>query len=162
IDPTTGQTDLALPSNARINVSLASGAPSAEGPNLTQKSHDFSFTTYGPLKVTKHGCDEQSRCQTYDSFEIEFSNTLVDDIDESKVKVEPALEEMETSVYGSTLSISGVKRGDTIYRVTLDKSIKDQFNQTLDRDLTFTFRVGPNPRRFIAPTDDFTVMDPAA
>ena len=162
IDPTTGQTDLALPSNARINVSLISGAPSAEGPNLTQKSHDFSFTTYGPLKVTRHGCDEQSRCKPYDSFEIEFSNTLVDDIDASKVKVEPALEEMETSVYGSTLSISGDKRGDTTYRVTLDKSIRDRFDQTLDRDLTFTFRVGPNPRRFVGPTDNFTVMDPAA
>lgn len=162
IDPKTGQTDLALPSNARINVSLISGAPSAEGPNLTQKSHDFSFTTYGPLKVTKHGCEEQSRCKTYDSFEIEFTNTLDDDIDESKVRVEPALEEMETSVYYSTLTIRGVKRGDTTYRVTLDKSIKDQFNQTLDRDLTFTFRVGPNPRTFIGPADDFTVMDPAA
>jgi alpha-2-macroglobulin len=112
--------------------------------------------------VTEHGCDDQRRCQTYDSFEIEFSNSLANDVDESKVRVEPALEEMETAVYGTKMTISGVKRGDTTYRVTLDKSIKDQFNQTLDRDLTFTFRVGPNPRTFIGPTDDFTVMDPAA
>ena len=72
------------------------------------------------------------------------------------------MDEMETSVYGSTLLITGLKRGDTTYRVTLDKSIKDQFNQTLDRDLTFTFKVGPSPRRFVAPTKSFIVMDPAA
>jgi alpha-2-macroglobulin len=43
IDPNTGKTDLALPSNARINVSVMSGAPSAEGPNLTQ-NHTISLS----------------------------------------------------------------------------------------------------------------------
>ncbi|HKY45351.1 MAG TPA: alpha-2-macroglobulin family protein [Pyrinomonadaceae bacterium] len=162
IDPNTGQTDLALPPDSRITVSVASGASSAEGPNPTQKSHDFWFSTHGPLKVTEHGCNGESRCNTYSSFEIEFSNPLVEDIDASKIRVEPALHEMETEVYGSILTIKGLKRGDTTYRVTLDKSIKDQFNQTLDRDHTFTFRVGPNPRRFVGPDDEFNVMDPAA
>ena len=162
IDPNTGKTDLALPSNSRITVSVASGVASAEGPNLTQKSHDFTFSTYGPLKVTKHGCEGGSRCKTYDSFEIEFSNALADDVDTFEVRVEPELEEMTTTVYGSTLAISGVKRGDTTYRVMLDKSIKDQFNQTLDRDLTVTFRVGPSRRKFLGPDEAFTVMDPAA
>lgn len=69
---------------------------------------------------------------------------------------------METSVYDSSLTIEGLKRGDTTYRVTLDKSIKDQLNQTLGRDITLEFRVGPSPRRFVGPVDDFIVMDPAA
>ncbi|HEX7330872.1 MAG TPA: Ig-like domain-containing protein [Pyrinomonadaceae bacterium] len=162
IDPNTGKMDLALPSNSRITVSVPVGASSAEGPNLTQKSHDFTFSTYGPLKVTKHDCNGESRCKTYNSFDIEFSNTLADDIDLSKVRVEPALRDMETSVSGSTLTIDGIKRGDTTYRVTLDKSIKDEFNQTLGQDLAFTFRVGPSPRKFFAPDEEFTVMDPAA
>ena len=54
-----------------------------------------------------------------------------------------------------------MKRGDTTYRVTLDKSIKDEFNQPLSRDLTFTFKVGPGKRKFMGP-DNFVVMDPAA
>jgi uncharacterized protein YfaS (alpha-2-macroglobulin family) len=149
-----------LPAKSRIRVSVMSGAPSAEGPNVTQKPYDFWFSTYGPLAVTKHGCEE-SPCKPHDSFEIEFSNALPDDFDDSKIKVEPALEDMETFVNDSTLSIDGVKRGDTTYRVTLDKSIKDKFNQTLDRDLTFTFRVGPGMRRFAGP-GEFVVMDPAA
>ncbi len=79
-----------------------------------------------------------------------------------KIKVEPALPDLETNFYDSTLSIDGFKRGNTTYRVTLDKSIKDVFNQTLGRDLTFTFRVRPSPKSFIGPAGDFVVMDPAA
>ena len=150
-----------LPAKSRIRVSLLSGAPSAEGPNPTQKPHDFWFSTYGPLTVTKHGCEE-SLCKPNNAFEIEFSNALPDVLDESKIKVEPALEDMETFVNASSLWITGNKRANTTYRVTLDKSIKDKFNQTLDRDLTFTFKVGPGPRMLVASGDDFVVMDPAA
>jgi len=160
IDPNTGQPDLALPSNARITVSLVPGARSAEGPNLTQKPHEFSFSTYGPLKVTGHECD--GGCSQYDWFEINFSNALSDDFDESKVRVEPALGDMQTSFYESSLTIKGTKRGGTTYRVTLDKSIKDRFNQTLGRAVTVTFKVGPSFRRFVGPDDEFVVMDPAA
>ncbi len=162
IDPNTGQPDRALPSDSRITVSLVTGAPSAEGPNRTQKSHDFSFSTYGPLKVTEHGCDGASSCRPYDSFAVEFNNPLVEDFDTSKVRVEPAIADLETIIYGSNLRIGGLKQGNTSYRVTIDRSIKDQFNQTLDRDFTFTVKVGPGPRRFFAPTEELTVMDPAA
>ena len=162
VDPNTGNSDLALPSKSRIRVSVLTGAHSAEGPNVTAKSHDFWFSTYGPLTVTKHYCNGDGPCNPYNGFEIDFSNPLSDDVDESKVRVEPALGEMETDVYGSTLLIKGRKRGDTTYRVTLDRSIKDQFNQTLGVDRTVTFRVGPNPRRFFGPADELYVMDPAA
>ena len=158
VDP---KTDQALPANSRIRVSLVSGAPSAEGPNLSQESHDFWFSTYGPFKVTKHGC-EQNPCETHDSFEIEFNNDLVKDLDKSKIKIEPALAEMETFIYESSLSIDGRKRGNTTYRVTLDKSIEDKFHQTLGRDLTFTFKVGPGPKRIAGLGNDFVVMDPAS
>ena len=53
------------------------------------------------------------------------------------------------------------KQGDTTYRVTLDKSIKDKFDQPLGRDFTFTFRTTPTPSRLSGP-DGFVVMDPAA
>ncbi len=161
IDSRTGETHLALPPDSRIKVSLLSGAPSAEGRNLSQQSHDFWFNTYGPLRVTDHGCGGEG-CTTYDRFDIEFTNELADDFDESKIKVEPELPELNTYVSGSTLTVEGRQRGDTTYRVTLDKSIKDRFNQTLGRDLTFTFRVGPSPRRYAGPAEDFVVMDPAA
>jgi alpha-2-macroglobulin len=162
IDPKTGRTDLGLPPASRIKVSIATGAPSAEGPNLSQKSHEFFFNTYGSLRVTEHGCNGENRCGPFDSFDIDFNNPLSEDFDASKVRIEPALDEMEVSVYDSSLTIEGLKRGNTTYRVTLDKSIKDQFNQTLGRDLTVEFKVGPSPRRFVGPGDSMVVMDPAA
>lgn len=161
VDAKSGQSELALPANSLISVSLVSGAPSAEGPNLTQKSHEFIFKTYGPLQVTRQGCSETRLCNPRELFEIEFNNELADDLDVTKIKVEPALPELETNSYGSTLEIDGNKRGGTTYRVTLDKSIKDKFNQPLGRDLTFTFKVGPSQRKFVGP-DNFVVMDPAA
>ncbi|HEU4435807.1 MAG TPA: Ig-like domain-containing protein [Pyrinomonadaceae bacterium] len=162
IDPRTGRSDLALPPDSRIRVALLSGAPSAEGRNLSQQSHEFWFKTYGPLRVTDHGCDVEGGCTVYTPFDIEFSNALADDFDSSKIKVEPALPDLETYLNGSTLTINGFKQGNTRYRVTLDKSIKDRFSQTLGRDLAFTFNVGPRPRSFVGPSDDFVVMDPAA
>ena len=161
IDPKSGQPDLALPSKSLIRVSVLPGAPSAEGRNVTQRSHDFSFTTHGPLKVTKHSCNKEGRCFPDDSFEIEFSNSLADEVDASKVRVEPALGELEMGVFDSTLIIAGLKRADTIYRVTLDKSIKDEFNQPLGQDLTFTFNVGPSRKTFVGPPS-IVVTDPAA
>lgn len=161
IDPKTGGTDLALPAASRITVSLATGAPSAEGPNPSQKPHEYFFNTYGLLGVTDHGCGN-NRCGPYDAFDIEFSNSLSEAFDSSKVRIEPALAEMETSVYDNQLSINGIKRTHTTYRVTLDKAIKDEFNQTLDRDITFEFKVGPAPRRYLGPEDSMVVMDPAA
>ncbi|HEU4768931.1 MAG TPA: Ig-like domain-containing protein, partial [Pyrinomonadaceae bacterium] len=159
IDPKTGASDLALPSNSQIKVSLTTGAPSAEGPNLTQKSHNFEFRTYGPFKVTSHGCIQD--CGPYDAFEFDFSNALSGDVDESRIRVEPAIGDLETFVSDSNLMVDGLKRGDTTYRITLDKSIKDRFNQTLGRDVTFTFKVGPSPRRYTGP-NNFVVTDPAA
>ena len=151
-----------LPASSRIKVSVPAGAPSAEGRNLTQQSYDFTFSTYGPFKVDKHGCYDDSPCGPDDPFVIEFSNALADDFDESKVRVEPAATgEWETSSYTSTLTMTGLKRGGTTYRVILDKSIKDEFDQPLGRDLTLTFKVGPSRRRFAGP-DDFVVTDPAA
>jgi alpha-2-macroglobulin len=109
IDPKTGQTDSALPAESEIKVSLSAGAPSAEGRNLSQNSQDFSFTTYGPLKVTKHGCDQGSDCGVYDTFDFEFSNGLDDDVDTSQVRIEPQIPDIDTHVYHSNLMITGIK-----------------------------------------------------
>ena len=78
IDAKSGKTDLALPAKSRIKVSLVSGVPSAEGPNVTQSTHDFYFSTYGPLNITKHSCNDERTCDTDDEFEFEFSGISVD------------------------------------------------------------------------------------
>ncbi len=161
VDP-GGQTSAALPSNSRITVSIGPNIRSAEGPNPSSKPHEFSFRTYGPLRVTEYDCEEESRCRLFDSFDIDFSNELdAADFDDSKIKIEPAIGQMETSLYGSSLIIKGIKKGRTTYRVTLDASIKDEFGQTLGASTTVTFKVGATPKSFHGPGDDLVVIDPS-
>ncbi len=162
IEATSKDLGQALPAASPIKVVLNSGAPSAEGPNLTLRPYEFFFSTYDTLKVTDADCDEEGQCDPFDSFYFEFNNPLKDEIDATKVKVEPRLEDMEINVYGNNLSIDGSTRGNTTYKVTLHGSIKDEFNQTLGTKKTFTFKVGPFPRRFQMSGEDFVVMDPAA
>ena len=162
VDPKTGKSDLALPADSQIDVTLVSGAPSAEGPNLTTKQYDFTFRTYGQLRVAKYSCDGESNCGPSDSFDIEFNNPLPDEIDPAKVRVEPALDQMQLNSYGSSLFIEGTLRGNTTYRVTLDKSFTDEFNQTLGKNVKVEFKVGPSGRKFAGPDNSMVVMDPAA
>jgi uncharacterized protein YfaS (alpha-2-macroglobulin family) len=97
-----------------------------------------------------------------DSLSIEFSNPLDEsEFADSKIKIEPALDVFETFVTGSSLVIRGRKRGRTTYRVTLDGSIKDKFNQTLGASTTVAFNVGPAPRAFYGLGESFVVLDPA-
>src|SRR5262245_36537884 len=45
-----------LPADSGVTVTIAPGAPSAEGPRVTTYEQWVSFTTYGPLRVIDHGC----------------------------------------------------------------------------------------------------------
>ncbi|MCM3869438.1 MAG: Ig-like domain-containing protein, partial [Pyrinomonadaceae bacterium] len=160
VNPVTGGTENALPPATLITVSVSPGIPSAEGPRLTTKAQQFSFRTYGALRVVKHDCESQ-RCDPFDSFNIEFSNPLkAATVDESKVKVEPAIDGLKTSVYAGILVIKGLMRGRTNYQVTLDGSIEDQFGQRLGLDNTVSFYVGPASPSLFAPGDGFVVLNP--
>lgn len=161
INPITGETENALPPSTMISVLVDPGTPSAEGPRTTTKAQLFSFRTYGTLRVVKHDCDER-RCGPSDSFEIVFSNPLdASTFDESKIKVEPAVEGLETFIYGETLRIRALKRSRTSYRVTLDGSIKDRFGQELGSGNIVTFYVGPASQSLFALGEAFVVLDPA-
>ncbi|MGH9966265.1 MAG: Ig-like domain-containing protein [Pyrinomonadaceae bacterium] len=161
VDSLTGQTAMALPGGTRITVSIGAGVPSAEGPRVTHKAQTYSFHTHGALRVKKHGCEDGKRCQPSDLFEIEFNNPIdASTFDESKVKVEPPMEDLEVSHYGESLSIDGIKRARTTYRITLDPSTKDTFGQVLGPSPALTFLVGSPPRGLFATDKDFVVLDP--
>jgi len=67
-----------------------------------------------------------------------------------------------TQVNGNLIGIGGMKQPDTTYRVTIDKSVTDVFDQQLGKDETVTFTVGPMFPRFALSANGFTVLDPAA
>ncbi|HXD34239.1 MAG TPA: alpha-2-macroglobulin family protein [Pyrinomonadaceae bacterium] len=161
VNPDPKQISAALPPGTRATVIIGPGVPSAEGPKLSTKAQTFSFPTYGALRVAGHDCDDSKRCQRNNAFDIKFTN----DLDESSfksslVKVTPAIERMETSINGDTLSIDGVKRGGITYRVTLDQGIKDEFGQSLGRSQSVAFYVSHSQPVLSAPEKSFAVLNP--
>ncbi|HEV2766066.1 MAG TPA: MG2 domain-containing protein, partial [Pyrinomonadaceae bacterium] len=132
----------ALPPDAAVSVSVGAGTPSAEGPLKTMRPQEFRFNTFGAFRVAAHVCGEP-RCSPYDTWQVVFSNPLdTDSFKPSLVRVEPPLEGFQARAWNEALSLDGWKQGRRTYRVTLDRSLRDSFGQTLGRDVTLTFNVG--------------------
>ena len=159
----TGDTRLALPADSGITVQVGPGTPSAEGPRTTASSQNFSFRTYGPFRLTEHRCGYSQVCNPFDQWIVTFSNPVdTAAFDQSQIRVEPEVPGLKMSVYGQTLYINGVKRGRTMYRVTFPAALKDEFGQTLGRDETVTFNVGPAPPSLVSSGKAFVALDPNA
>ncbi|HEV7843601.1 MAG TPA: Ig-like domain-containing protein, partial [Pyrinomonadaceae bacterium] len=158
----SGDVRLALPGDSPVTVLIGPGTPSAEGPRTTPKPQSFSFRTYGSFRAVSSQCSYGGReCSPFDPWSIEFSNPVdAASFDQTKLRIEPAIEGMKTLVSGSWMTITGVKKGRTVYKVTLDRSLKDSFGQPLEGNATFTFNVGRAPQALYSSTDNFSVLDP--
>lgn len=160
VNPTSPAPD-ALPAGARVLVTIGAGTPSAEGPKRTAKAQTFSFPTYGALRVTGHDCDDSKRCHRNDSFDISFTNRLDESsFKNSSIRIEPAIENMKTSISGETLTIEGVKRVRTVHRVYLDPGIRDEFGQSLGSSPLISFYIAPTRPVLSAPEKSFGVINP--
>jgi uncharacterized protein YfaS (alpha-2-macroglobulin family) len=151
-----------LPGDARVEIVIGPGTPSAEGPRTTDTPQSFAFRTFGPLRVTKSECGWNSQCSPFDAWRIEFSNPLdAAAIQQSQIRIAPEVPGFKTAVYGNTLQIEGVKQGRQIYTVTLDASIRDSFGQTLGSAAQVSFKVGPAPQALAASRQLLVVADPS-
>ncbi len=158
-----GDVRTALPGAAGITVTVGPGTPSAEGPRVTAKAEEFSFRTYGPLRVSAHECGWSKRCTPFDQWRITFTNPLdAQAFDKSQVRFSPELPDAKIEIYGNTLHVQGVKRGRTTYTVTLDASLRDTFGQTLGTNATVTFNVGAADPMLTSTGGTMVVLDPAS
>src|SRR5712692_6631857 len=159
-----GKTENALPAGSNVDVSILAGAPSAEGPLTSKGAQNFPFMTFGPLRLVKSQCNynPNAPCAPNDVWQIEFNNSLNAEVfQESQIRVEPAIDQLKAGISGNTLRIEGVKKPNTTYRVTVDKSLRDQFDQTLGRDETVEFKVGPMHPWIGLSGQGFVVLDPS-
>lgn len=157
-----GDPKFALPFNSQITVTIGPGIPSLEGSRTTGTKHEFSFSTFGPLHITRTSCGYQNRCYPHDEWRIEFNNEMdARTFKESQVRIQPAMEGLTASVYGRHLVVSGHKTPDTSFTLTLDKSIRDAFGQTLGTDETREFKVGPVGPFISLSAGPFVVLDPS-
>lgn len=156
-----GDTRSALPSNSQITVTMGPGTPSLEGSRTTGTKHEFRFSTFGPLDITSTSCGHNNECNPYQEWRIEFNNDLdAAAFKESQVLIEPASDELQPSVRGRNLIISGYKKPNTTFRITVDESIRDVFGQTLGKDETHEFKVGPVGPFISLAGGAFVVLDP--
>lgn len=160
-----GDTKLAMPGGQTVTISVEPGTASAEGPRKTIKAQEFSFQTFGPLHLVKSWCLTQYNtgpCTPNSSWQIEFTNGLnAEAFQESQLRTEPRLEGLKTSIYGNTLRIDGDSEPETKYRVTIDRSLRDQFDQTLGKEEVVEFTVGPAAPWLFLSGQGFVVLDPA-
>jgi uncharacterized protein YfaS (alpha-2-macroglobulin family) len=151
-----------LPPDAAVTVAVGPGTPSAEGPRQTAKAQEWTFRTFGALKVVAHRCGWNGQCPPGAPWQIQFSNPL--DLKAWKrelVRVSPELPGLKTSVSGVWLNVAGRSQGRTTYRVTLAAGIRDEFGQTLGSPQTLTFAVGSAPP-MLTGRGGFVTLDPAA
>ncbi|MDB4963297.1 MAG: hypothetical protein JWP01_3296 [Myxococcales bacterium] len=151
-----------FPKDTQITVTLPAGVPSAEGPNVTKQAQSFSFRTYPPLKIQEAECGWGSDCRPGMPFQIIFNNPLDQDrFDEAQLTVTPEIPGQKIVQSGQTISVNGMTRPRTAYKVLVSGGVLDEFGQQLGADTTLSFTVGDAQPTFFGPTG-MVVLDPAA
>jgi uncharacterized protein YfaS (alpha-2-macroglobulin family) len=151
-----------FPKDAQIAVEFSAGTPSAEGPNKTKKAQSFGFHTFPPLHIDRAECGYGGECRPGWPFTIQFNNPLdVDKFDDVQLTVTPEIPGMKIVQGGNAISVMGLTKARTTYKVVVSGGVLDEFGQTLGRDTTLTFPVGDAMPTFFGP-DGMVVLDPAA
>ncbi|MGD2154625.1 MAG: carboxypeptidase regulatory-like domain-containing protein, partial [Gemmatimonadales bacterium] len=152
-----------LPGDSQVEVVIEPGTPSAEGPLRTETAQTFGFRTYGPLHVERSWCGWDRGCPPGSAWRIEFSNPIDSEaFDTSLIRVEPELPLMRYRLSNDRLAIYGRVQPRRDYHVTLSADVRDVFGQTLGRETSLRFEVGPAPAALTARADRFVVLDPLA
>ena len=151
-----------LPKDTTINVAIGPKTPSLEGPRTTSNPHRWSFRTYGPFRVKEHRCGWRDNCPPMQPWSIQMTNPIDSEaFDEKTLKVSPKVDGVKVSVSGRYLSVRGRTKGRTKYTLTLPKTLKDAFGQTLGKAKKLTFDVGRSEPWVSAQGGHFVVMDPS-
>jgi uncharacterized protein YfaS (alpha-2-macroglobulin family) len=151
-----------LPRDTEVTVTVARGAPSAEGPKVTPADQSFTFRTYPPLELIGHQCGWRDECPPDADWRIEFNNPLDEELfDPDTIQVEPAVSGLAIEQWGSNIRLAGGKQGRTRYTVTVPAALTDRFGQKLERDERVTFDVGPVERTLFGPGKTLVTLDPA-
>ncbi|MCX5743246.1 MAG: Ig-like domain-containing protein [Proteobacteria bacterium] len=151
-----------FPQDTQVDVELAAGMPSAEGPNKTKAPQHYTFRTYPPLRIDRSECGWGGECHPNMPFQIIFNNPIDGDaFDEASLTVTPAIPGLHVQQNGQVITLAGLTTARTTYKVGLAGKLVDEFGQTLGRDTTLTFAVGDAEPTFFGP-NGMVVVDPSA
>ena len=151
-----------FPKDASVEVEIGPGTPSAEGKNTTKTAQRFSFRTYPPLRIERAECGWGGECHPGMPFQILFNNQLDEDrFDEVQLTVTPEIPQQKIVQSGQSVSVIGMTKARTKYKVVVSGGLLDEFGQTLGKDTTLDFTVGDAVPTFFGP-QGMVVLDPAA
>lgn len=154
-----------LPGDAKIEVLFDENLPSAEGELTTNAPQNFVFDTFGDLQMTKSYCgydSDNKLCRSSDRLTIEFNNRLDEEqvFDSTQIKIEPHIENQKVSISANTLEIFGATEPRTKYKVTIPKTLKDEFGQTSAKNISVKFETVADKSRIYTSGDNFITLDP--
>lgn len=151
-----------FPTDAAVEVEIAAGTPSAEGPNPTRESQKFAFSTYPPLRIERSECGWKGECRPGMAFQIAFDNPLdLDKFQDSQLAITPAIPGVKVFASGSQITVIGATSPRTRYRVVVSGGVVDAFGQALGNDAALSWSVGDAAPTFFG-VDGLVVLDPAA
>ncbi|HLL24094.1 MAG TPA: Ig-like domain-containing protein, partial [Kofleriaceae bacterium] len=131
-----------LPRDAAVDVVIGAETPSAEGPNTTKAPQQFTFRTFPPLRIQRAECGYNGECPPGNPFSIEFNNPIdADRFDDAQLAVTPDVPGLKIVQNGNYLSLMGMTRARTTYRIVVSGGVLDEFGQPLGKDTTLTWRV---------------------
>jgi len=150
-----------LPTDAAIDLIVGPNVPSAEGPETSPTTEQFSGRTYGPLEVERHRCGWGDRCQPGMPFMIEMSNPLdTETFSADMVTVTPPIPGVRIGLEWNTIVIQGRTAGQTEYDVTVSTAVSDVFGQNLAVSETRSFAVGDADPALFQPGRTLATLDP--
>ncbi|HMG22003.1 MAG TPA: Ig-like domain-containing protein, partial [Kofleriaceae bacterium] len=151
-----------FPADAAVEVEIAAGTPSAEGPNPTRQPQKFGFSTYPPLKIERAECGWNGECRPGMAFQIMFNNPLdPDKFADGQVAIAPAIPGVKLIPSGNQLTVIGLTSPRTRYSVVVSGGVVDGFGQSLGKDAQLAWSVGDAAPTFFG-ADGLVVLDPSA
>ncbi len=147
----------------QLHIEIGPNIPSIEGPNTTGDIGRFDARTFAPLRVERHSCQGNDRCEPGRGLSVSFNNALdPESLDLSKLTIDPAIPGASITVQWNDIYIQGETAGDTTYHVTIPGTLTDVFEQTFGQDTTLDFEVGPATPLIQEVERQFLTLDPLA
>jgi uncharacterized protein YfaS (alpha-2-macroglobulin family) len=146
---------------SKVDVVIGKGVRSLEGERRSEKDFSYSFQTHGPLSVTSSQCGWGGECRPTSVISISFSNRLdPSSISEEMIKADPPIEGMKITPSYLGLSISGIKKPRRNLRINISGNLRDEFGQTLGKDVFLDFKIGGLESEIFPSGDNLITLDP--
>ena len=134
------------PGPARIDVTLAPGLHSLEGPEPSPKPQTLNFKTHGPFVVTTASCPDGCRPDRWAPVQVEFSNAISkkyeqEDLDRL-VTLTPPLKDTSAGCWNNRCQPGGHFEAGKRYTLNISADLEDAHGQKLGKPFAYAFTTG--------------------